>query len=257
MWWHERCSYLEVRMNSLRQRWILWCRLKHTSYCHSLVSPCVAVRNYYHILSLCFSDRNSVYHYILYIGVEQNNGNITDTVHISLLILCWTTGKSLQYSCSPSWNGLVQFWTVSSGVVYLSPWRTSSSFFRDVGGGNLFLTLVSKTDQSGSVVFKSGDYAGQGLCWISPSFSSNHDWTVLGVWMETLSSWKAASLFGNNVRIMGCDWLPNLSKYSFAVIRPWRVIMGPTEHCTTLFTPKPSQNLPRVSLLETGMQSGL
>jgi hypothetical protein len=31
---------------------------------------------------------------------------------------------------------------------------------RDVGGGNMFLTLVSKTDQSGSVLFKSGDYAG-------------------------------------------------------------------------------------------------
>jgi hypothetical protein len=27
------------------------------------------------------------------------------------------------------------------------------SCFRDVGGGNLFLTLVSKTDQSGSMVF--------------------------------------------------------------------------------------------------------
>jgi hypothetical protein len=31
-----------------------------------------------------------------------------------------------------------------------------------LGGGSLFLTLVFKTDQSGSMIFKSGDYAGQG-----------------------------------------------------------------------------------------------
>jgi hypothetical protein len=47
------------------------------------------------------------------------------------------------------------------------------------------------------------------------------------VWMGTLLSWKIASLIGNNVWIMGCTWLPNLSTYSLAVIRPWRVIMGP------------------------------
>jgi hypothetical protein len=38
----------------------------------------------------------------------------------------------------------------------------SLSCFRDVGGGNLFLTQVSKTDYSGSMMFKSGDCAGQG-----------------------------------------------------------------------------------------------
>jgi hypothetical protein len=47
--------------------------------------------------------------------------------------------------------------------------------FRDVGGGNLFLSLVSKIDQSGSVMFKSSDYAGQGRCRHSSSCSSNHD----------------------------------------------------------------------------------
>jgi hypothetical protein len=40
-------------------------------------------------------------------GVGQNYGNATDTVHISLLIWCWTT-VCFQYSRSPSWNGLVQ-----------------------------------------------------------------------------------------------------------------------------------------------------
>jgi hypothetical protein len=38
------------------------------------------------------------------------------------------------------------------------------SCFRDVAGGYLFLDLVSKTDPSGSVMFKSGDYGGQGKC---------------------------------------------------------------------------------------------
>jgi hypothetical protein len=69
------------------------------------------------------------------------------------------------------------------------------------------------------VKFKSGDYTGQGRCWSSPSCSSNHDSTVLAVWMGGLSSCKTASLFGNNIWIMGCTWLPNLSMYSLAIIR--------------------------------------
>jgi hypothetical protein len=36
---------------------------------------------------------------------------------------------------------------------------------------------------------------------------------------------------------------------SLAVIRPWTVIMGPTECCTTILLPKLPQNLHRVSLL--------
>jgi hypothetical protein len=71
-----------------------------------------------------------------------------------------------------------------------------------VRGGNLFLTLVSKIDQSGSMLFKFGDCAGQGRCWSSSSRSSNHDWTVPVVWMGTLSSWKIASMFENSVWIM-------------------------------------------------------
>jgi hypothetical protein len=35
-----------------------------------------------------------------HIQVGQNNGNTTDTVHISLLIWCWTT-FCRQYSCNP------------------------------------------------------------------------------------------------------------------------------------------------------------
>jgi hypothetical protein len=129
-----------------------------------------------------------------------------------------------------------------------SSWRTFSCCFRDVGDGNLFLTLFSKTDQSGSIMFKSGNYAGQGSCWSSPSCSSNHDWTVPAVWMGSLSSYKTESLFGNNVWIMGCTWLHNLSKHFLAVIRPWRVIVGATDY--NILLPKPWQNLPHVSLLE-------
>jgi hypothetical protein len=48
---------------------------------------------------------------------------------------------------------------------------------------------------------------------------------------------------------MGYTWLPNLSMYSLAVIRPWRVIMGPTECCTTILLPRPSQTPPPPGLL--------
>jgi hypothetical protein len=115
-----------------------------------------------------------------YTGAGWNNANTADTVHIYLLILCWITFR-LQYNCSP-WDDPYKFWTACSGILYHSSWRTSSSYFRDVGGGNLFLTLVSKTHQSGSVMFKYGDCASQGK-WISPSCSSNHDWIVAAVWM--------------------------------------------------------------------------
>jgi hypothetical protein len=40
-------------------------------------------------------------------GIEQNNGDTTGTVHISVLIWCWTK-FCLQYSRNASWNGLVQ-----------------------------------------------------------------------------------------------------------------------------------------------------
>jgi hypothetical protein len=104
--------------------------------------------------------------------------------------------------------------------LYHHSWRTSSGCFRAVGGGNLFLTPVSRTHHSSSVMLKCGDCAGQGRCWSSPSCSSNHDWTVLTLWMWALCSWNVSSLFGNNVCIMGCTWLPNLSTYSLTVIRP-------------------------------------
>jgi hypothetical protein len=81
----------------------------------------------------------------------------------------------LQYSRSPSQNGLVQ---ILDGLERNYSWRTSSSCFRDVGSGNLFLTVVSWTHQSGAVMLRSGDCAGQGGCWSLPSCSRIHDCTV-------------------------------------------------------------------------------
>jgi hypothetical protein len=68
--------------------------------------------------------------------------------------------------------------------------------------------------------------------------------------LGALSSWKTASLFRNNIWIMGYIWLPNPSTYSLAVIWPWMVIMEPTEYRTVILLPKPSQSSPRVSLLK-------
>jgi hypothetical protein len=94
-------------------------------------------------------------------------------------IWCWATFAFIKAADLLGMNSY-KFWTVSSGILYQSSWRTLSSCFRVVGGENLFLTLVSKSDQSGSMVFKSGDFAGQGRC--SNSCSSNY-----AVWIGTLS----------------------------------------------------------------------
>jgi hypothetical protein len=71
--------------------------------------------------------------------------------------------------------------------------------------------------------------------------------------MGALSSSETASLFGNNVWIMEYTLLSNLSTYSLAIIRPWKVIMEPTEYGITILLPKPSQKLLRASLLEPGI----
>jgi hypothetical protein len=75
--------------------------------------------------------------------------------------------------------------------------------------------------------------------------------------MGASSSWKTAPLFGNNVWIMGCTWLPNLSTYSLAVIRPWRVIMGPAEYCTTYCCPNHHRTSPWLTAVtrHSGLQA--
>ena len=39
-----------------------------------------------------------------------------------------------------------------------------------------------------------------------------------------------ASLIGNNIRTIGCTWLPKMSTYSLAVMWPFRVIIGTVEY---------------------------
>jgi hypothetical protein len=124
-------------------------------------------------------------------------------------------------SCISSYK----FCTVSSGILYHSPWRASSSYFRDVEGRNVFLTLVSKTDRS-------GDCDGQGRWRNSPSCSSNHDWTVPAVW---IGHYRLGELHRCSEITFdhGMHLIAQLSTYSLAVIRPWRVIMGPTDSYST------------------------
>jgi hypothetical protein len=74
---------------------------------------------------------------------------------------------------------------------------TLLNYFRDVGGRNLFLTLVSKTDQSGSMMFKSGDCAAREDVEVDLHALQ----TMTG--QSQLSSLKTASLFANHVWIMG------------------------------------------------------
>jgi hypothetical protein len=64
------------------------------------------------------------------------------------------------------------------------------------------------------------------------------------VWTGVLSSWITVSLFRYNIWIMTCFWSPNLIMCSLTVIRPWRVIIGQAEYCTTILLPKPRHNPP-------------
>jgi hypothetical protein len=62
--------------------------------------------------------------------VRQNNGNILDTIHIYVLILCRTTFW-LKYSRSPSWNGLAQ--VLNSHLRNIVPFFLMNIFNLEVG----------------------------------------------------------------------------------------------------------------------------
>jgi len=144
-------------------------------------------------------------------------------MHISLI---WSWGTTyLQHSLYPSWNWLCKFWIVSSGILY----HASSSRLRD-NRGNLLLTLLSKTDLSGSLIFKLGKCASQ-RCWSAAySWSSNKDRTLLAVCMGESSSWKIPSLLGCNTWTIGCTVLPKMSMKSLVLIWPFWVSTGAAEY---------------------------
>jgi hypothetical protein len=107
-------------------------------------------------------------------GGGQKYGKQLWEIHISLLIWSWATTD-----CNTSCILLgIDFWIDSSGILY----HSSSSCLRD-DGGNLLLTLLSKTDQwfdDNKVEW----LLGQRRCWSASSCSSNQDWTTSGcVWV--------------------------------------------------------------------------
>ena len=63
--------------------------------------------------------------------------------------------------------------------------------------------------------------------------------TLLVMCMSELSSWKFASLSWSNIWNIGFTWLPKMSTYLLAVIRPFRVITE--QHNTKILLPKSSQ----------------
>jgi len=103
------------------------------------------------------------------------------------------------------------FWIVSRVILHHSSCKTSCSYLRDDGRQNLLLTILSETDHSDLMIFKSGNCAGRGWCWNAYSCSSIQEWTILAVCMGELSSWKTASLSGNNNWTIACTWLPKMS----------------------------------------------
>jgi hypothetical protein len=78
---------------------------------------------------------------------------------------------------NPSRNWLYKFWTLLS-------------WFRDVGGGNMFFIMISKTDHWCWMISKCGYCADQGSSWNALLCSTTHEWIVTGVWMQPLSPWK-------------------------------------------------------------------
>ena len=59
---------------------------------------------------------------------------------------------------------------------------------RDIGGGNLLLSLFSRNDHNGSIMFKSGDWAGQGRC-TSPLRSSKPRLNIYSSVFSSMMVW--------------------------------------------------------------------
>jgi hypothetical protein len=89
---------------------------------------------------------------------------------------------------------------------------------RDVGGVNLFHSLVSKAVGHSGSVFKCVLCAGQWRCWNSCSWLGDSSCVKTGIVCH----------LGKLDWIVGCTWLLNLSIYSLAVI--WPRYCSPNHH---------------------------
>jgi hypothetical protein len=105
-------------------------------------------------------------------GDGQKLGKHLWKIHISFLIWSWAT-TGCNTSCILLGIDSCKFWIVSCGILY----HSSSSCLTD-DEGNLLLTLLSKTDQSDSMIFKLGNCASQRRCWSASSCFSNKDWST-------------------------------------------------------------------------------
>jgi hypothetical protein len=116
-------------------------------------------------------------------------GNTTDTVHISTLIWCWATFFGFNTASVFLGMDSHKFWTVSSGSLYHFSW----SYWR-------WKSVPHSSLRNWREWFS--DVQIWWLCWPGKMLKFTFmlfDWTVPAVWMGTLSSWKTAWLFGNNV----------------------------------------------------------
>jgi len=160
-------------------------------------------------------------------GDEQNNGNSCERY-----TFLYSYGAGPPFACNTACILVAidscTFWIVCSGILYPSSWRTSSSCLRDDGKGNLLLALLSKTDHSGSIYLSLLITLAREdeLHPHAPQNQTEHFW----LYMCKLSSWKIASLLGNNIWTTGFTRSPKMSTQSLAVIWPFRAILGPAEN---------------------------
>ena len=140
--------------------------------------------------------------------VGQNNGKSCE--RYQFLYYYWVGSLfSCNTACILLEIDLGKFWIVSSGVLYYSSCKNSSSCWRDDEGGNSLLIILSKTVHSCWKIFKSGDCTGQGRCSSASTCAWNQDWTILMVCIGGVIL-KIALLL-RNFWTIGYIRLPNMS----------------------------------------------
>jgi len=110
----------------------------------------------------------------------------------------------------------------------------------------VLITVLSATGHSGSLLFKSDIVLAREdvEVYLHGPQTDTEPFCMCG---RTVIL-KTASLLGNDIWTIGYTWLPEMSKYSPAVIRPRKVITGPAEYQVI------SQIRLHISQLEPGIQ---